>query len=102
MKILYTATDQDLGSFHGGTIHVLAVTAELLKYGHEVHLVIQKSLQPRSISDRIIIHEIARTNRYLLWKAGAQIQSLLEKLSRMLLWNATTILPVRRFYARRT
>jgi glycosyltransferase involved in cell wall biosynthesis len=80
MKILYAATDQDLSSFHGGTIHVRAVASELRKYGHEIHLVIQRSLTLRSVPGGCTVHEIPRTSRYLLWKTGAQIQSLLEEL----------------------
>ena len=49
MKILYAATDQDLATVHGGTIHVYAVAQELTRHGNEVHLLIQRSDQPKIV-----------------------------------------------------
>ncbi len=80
MKIIYAATDQDLASFHGGTIHVCAVTSEMLRQGHEVHLIIQKSVATPSLPTGCIVHTIPQISRYLLWKTGKQIQALLEEI----------------------
>ncbi|HSE41644.1 MAG TPA: glycosyltransferase family 4 protein [Acidobacteriota bacterium] len=80
MKILYAATDQDLASIHGGSIHVFAVTAELIHHGHEVHLVVQESSKPVQVPDGSFIHELRPTHRFMLWNAGPEIQNVLERL----------------------
>ncbi len=78
MKILYAATDQDLASFHGGTIHSMAVARELIRHGHQVHLLIQRSAQPRSVPEEIAVHELPRMHRFLLWTVGAEVQKLIS------------------------
>ena len=69
MKILYAATDQDLAYIHGGTVHINAVVQELIRHGNEVHLLVQRSEQPKLISSGARIHELPRMNRFLLWTA---------------------------------
>lgn len=78
MKILYAATDQDLATIHGGTIHINAVAQELTRHGHEVHLIIQHSDQPKLIQANVRIHELPRTNRFLLWTTGNKIQQVIS------------------------
>jgi len=80
MKILYAATDQDLASVHGGTIHVNAVTQELTRHGNEVHLLIQHSDQPKIISSDAKVHELPHTHRFLLWSAGNKIQKVISEI----------------------
>jgi glycosyltransferase involved in cell wall biosynthesis len=81
MKILYAATDQDLATIHGGTIHINAVSQELTRHSHEVHLLVQHSNQPKLISSDIKVHELARTHRFLLWTAGNKIQKVISEIN---------------------
>jgi glycosyltransferase involved in cell wall biosynthesis len=77
MKILYAATDQDLATVHGGTIHINAVAQELTRHGNEVHLLIQRSDQPKIVPSDIKIHELPRTHRFLLWTTANKIQKII-------------------------
>jgi len=79
MKILYVASDQNLGSYHGGTIHVLAVTRELVARNHEVHVILQQT--PREIASLPAgakLHTIERRQKYMLWRAGDEVQEILD------------------------
>jgi alpha-maltose-1-phosphate synthase len=78
MKILYAATDQDLTSVHGGTIHVRAVTEELTRHGNEIHLLIQRSDQPKLVPANEKVHELPRKHRFLLWRDGSKIQKVIS------------------------
>lgn len=78
MKILYAATDQDLASVHGGTIHINAVAKELTDRGNEVHLLVQHIDRPKIISSNVKVHEIPRTHRFLLWTTGKKIQKVIS------------------------
>ncbi len=79
MKILYAATDQDLSFYHGGSVHVIAVTKELTDHGHEVHLVLQESDgEMIDISQWAMVHKLGKRHPYLLWRSGAEIEELLE------------------------
>jgi len=80
MKILYSATDQDLATVHGGTIHMNAVAQELTQRGNEVHLLVQHSDQPKIISSDVKVHEIPATHRFLLWTAGNKIQKVISEI----------------------
>jgi starch synthase len=80
MKILYAATDQDLATVHGGTIHIKAVAQELIQHGNEVHLLVQHSDQPKIVSAEVKIHELPRTHRFLLWTAGNIIQKVISEI----------------------
>jgi glycosyltransferase involved in cell wall biosynthesis len=80
MKILYAATDQDLATIHGGTIHINAVVQELTDRGNEVHLLVQHSNQPKIISSNAKVHELPRTHRFLLWTAGKKIQQVISEI----------------------
>ncbi len=93
MKILYAATDQDLATVHGGTIHINAVAQELTRHGNEVHLLVQRSDQPKLASTTAVsphyegrdqrggwdvkIHELPRTHRFLLWTTANKIQKII-------------------------
>jgi glycosyltransferase involved in cell wall biosynthesis len=77
MKILYAATDQDLATVHGGTIHIHAVAQELTRHGNEVHLLVQHSDQPKLVSSNVKIHELPRTHRFLLWTTANKIQKII-------------------------
>jgi glycosyltransferase involved in cell wall biosynthesis len=79
MKILYAATDQDLATVHGGTIHINAVAQELTRHGNEVHLLIQHSNQPKLISSDVLIRELPRTNKFLLWSTGSKIEKIISE-----------------------
>ena len=82
MKILYVASNQDLSSYHGGTIHVISVTKELLNQGHDVHLVYQKPNEKIvDVPLKAILHELPKRNSYLLWKNGKEIDELLDVVS---------------------
>lgn len=79
MRILYAATDQDLTSYHGGTVHVMAVTKELTDYGHEIHLVLQESTgETVVVPQSVTVHKLRKRHPYFLWRAGAEIEELLE------------------------
>lgn len=78
MKILYAATDQDLATVHGGTIHINAVAQELTRHGNEVHLLVQQSDQPKLVSSDAKVHELPRTHRFLLWTAGNKIKEIIS------------------------
>jgi glycosyltransferase involved in cell wall biosynthesis len=78
MKILYAATDQDLASIHGGTIHVNAVAQQLTHYGNELHLLIQRSDRPKTIPSNVRLHELPRMHRFMLWTAGDRIQNAIS------------------------
>jgi glycosyltransferase involved in cell wall biosynthesis len=80
MKILYAATDQDLATIHGGTIHINAVAQELTHHGNDVHLLVQHSDQPKIIPSNIKVHEIPRTHRFLLWTMGNKIQKVISEI----------------------
>ncbi len=93
MKILYAATDQDLATVHGGTIHINAVAQELTRHGNEVHLLVQHSDQPKLASATAVsppyeggdqrggwdlkVHELPRTHRFLLWTTANKIQQII-------------------------
>ena len=82
MKILYVASNQNLSSYHGGTIHVISVTKELLNHGHDLHLVFQKPDEKIvEIPPRAILHELPKRSPYLLWKNGREIDELLDVVS---------------------
>lgn len=80
MKILYAATDQDLATVHGGTIHINAVAQELTDLENEVHLLVQHCDQPKIISSDVKVHELPRTHRFLLWTAGNKIQKVISEI----------------------
>lgn len=78
MKVLYVATNQDLSQFHGGTVHILAVTQELIHHGKEVHLVCQSAGAHVPIPDSAILHPIKPRHPFLLWMAGNELRQLIE------------------------
>lgn len=78
MKILYAATDQDLASVHGGTIHINAVAQELTRHGNEVHLLVQQNDRQKLIASEVKVHGLKRTHRFLLWTAGSEIQKIIS------------------------
>lgn len=81
MKILYVASDQDLSSYHGGTVHILAVVEELVDYGHEMHLAFQESdKETVVIPEKAILHPLKKRHPYLLWKVGKEMDSLLDEI----------------------
>jgi glycosyltransferase involved in cell wall biosynthesis len=77
MKILYAATDQDLATVHGGTIHINAVAQELTRHGNDVHLLIQRSDQPKIVPSDVKLHELPITHRFLLWTTANKIQKII-------------------------
>lgn len=79
MRILYAVTDQTLTEPHGGTIHVMAVTQELARHGHEMHVAYQQSPTQPALPGGAVGHPLPRKHRYLLWTLGSEIQSLLNQ-----------------------
>src|SRR5262245_19708017 len=81
MKILYVASAQDLSTYHGGTVHMLAVVKELADHGHEIHLAIQESAEETvEIPAPVMLHPLKKRSPYLLWKAGPEIENLLDEI----------------------
>lgn len=80
MKVLYVVSNQDLAGYHGGTIHVLAVTRELLRHHHEVHVVCRRASSRVDFPAEAVLYPLKPRHPFLLWRSGPEIQKLLEQI----------------------
>lgn len=79
MRILYVASDQTLSEPHGGTVHVMSVTRELARHGHEMHVAYRQSHAPAPMPSGATAHPLPARHRFLLWTLGSRIQDLLSQ-----------------------
>lgn len=80
MKILYVVSNQNLAGYHGGTIHVLAVTRELLRHHHEMHVASSGNPARVDFPAEAVLYPLKPRHPYLLWRSGSEIQKLLDQI----------------------
>lgn len=78
LRILYVALKESVPGTHGGSVHVLEVLRNLVRRGHEMHVVVQRrsNQDEREQLDGAQIYRLAAPSNFLLWTLTAPVERI--------------------------